>query len=222
MRAADPKAAPLVLLSDVSFWYPSDSDGRDVLRGLSLSVSRGDVVSVRGRNGTGKTTLLKVLGGLLQPTRGCARVEPGMRALYLDQNAADFVAPALTVKEQLLVGIGERLKPFDRGYREGILGQLHDLLDPYALGLAGRLDSFTAQLSGGQRQVIALLCGLLADTDLLLLDEYASYMDKTTLAVSSKLLADVVNSGRVAAVIVDHTGTLASICNREIDLDCTS
>jgi len=207
---------PLLTLEGVGYHYPSQLDGKLLLSDVNLTLHRGDVVVVvRGRNGSGKTTLLKLLAGQIQPVTGSiSKHADDVRVVYLNQHASDFVAPALTVREQLLVGMGDRVAPMARAAGATMSREVKDILARYGIGLPEKLDAFTSELSGGQRQVVALVTALASKADVLLLDEYTSFMDSETVAASHGLIQRIVNSQLVSVVIVDHSqGLLGELSN---------
>ncbi|MFL0744521.1 MAG: ATP-binding cassette domain-containing protein, partial [Prochlorococcus sp.] len=146
-----------------------------ILRDVDLTVSRGEMVCLIGRNGVGKTTLLKSLIGLLRPRSGEMSLEglqldrqpPNQRARagigYVPQGRE--IIPHLTVKENLLLGL-EALP--------GGLGR-HKHIDPVVFELFPILQEFLPRkggdLSGGQQQQLAIARALLGKPTLLLLDE---------------------------------------------------
>ena len=157
----------LLALDDVHAGY----DQGNVLRGVSLDVQEGQVVSLIGRNGVGKTTTLRTIVGVLEPSRGTitfdgedvtalpdhARVRRGISYVPEDRQ----VFPALTVAENL---------------RMGAIGSEGGVFTPEEVyDLFPRLDerrSHTGlQLSGGEQQMVAIARALLGRTKILLLDE---------------------------------------------------
>lgn len=145
-------------------------DGTTILRDVSLTVEEGEVVSVMGKNGVGKTTLLKTIIGLLDPQAGTisydgeditehsaderARLGIG----YVPQGRDVF--PGLTVEENLLIG-------------ESVGGEetLYDRVYEYFPILEERAAQMADTMSGGQQQMLAIGRALVGDPDLLLVDE---------------------------------------------------
>ena len=142
-----------------------------VLRGLSLELAPRQIVVVLGRNGIGKTTLMKTLAGLIQPREGSialdgrdiTRAPPSSRARmgmgYVPQGRQIF--SKLTVRENLLVGIRANHLP---------LTAVDEVLEDFP-ALVPKLDSLGGSLSGGQQQLLALARALALRPKLLLLDE---------------------------------------------------
>jgi urea ABC transporter ATP-binding protein UrtE len=142
-----------------------------VLRGLGLELAPRQIVVVLGRNGIGKTTLMKTLAGLIQPREGSialdgrdiTRAPPSSRARmgmgYVPQGRQIF--SKLTVLENLLVGIRANHLP---------LTVVDEVLEDFP-ALVPKLDSLGGSLSGGQQQLLALARALALRPKLLLLDE---------------------------------------------------
>lgn len=169
---------PIVEVADVTFSF----DGRHpVLEDASFRIERGDFASVIGPNGGGKTTLLKLLLGLLQPESGRVQVlgdAPARvrhRIGYMPQYAALDRQFPITVQEVVLMGRMTPQRSF-RGYsgadRRAAVETLH------RVGLVDLARRSFAALSGGQRQRVLLARALVSQPELLLLDEPAAGLDR--------------------------------------------
>ena len=190
-----------VSVDDVDFSY----DGLPVREGASVTVQRGDLVGVVGPNGGGKTTLLKLVLGLLQPSRGRVlllgeRPERSRhRVGYVPQSHRFDPSFPVTVLDVVLMGrLGNAtpLGPYRRRDRAAAL----DALETVGLsGLAGR--SFSA-LSGGQRQRVLIGRALAGDPDLLLLDEPTAGVDAAAERSIHELLRAL--NARMTIVMVTH------------------
>jgi ABC transport system ATP-binding/permease protein len=177
--ASPPNARNLVNLSEVEKGYGS----RSVLRGLSLGVAAGDRIGVVGRNGDGKSTLLRLIAGSEAPDAGTVTRSGGLGVAMLGQG--DELDPAATPRATL-AGDWER----DRGLRDIVAGLLS--------GIA--LDAPIGQLSGGERRRVALAAVLLDPHDLLLLDEPTNHLDVEGVDWLARHLA----ARRGALVVVTH------------------
>jgi zinc transport system ATP-binding protein len=162
---------PLALrLDHVSFAY---DHGALVLRDVDLTVKRGEFVAIAGPNGGGKTTLLRLILGLEQPTAG--RVQVALqRKGYLPQRAQTAIDAPLTVRE--LVGAGRvarsrLLGPLGRGDREAVREAIE------RVGLSAQADRRLTTLSGGQQQRAFIAKALAGDPELLALDEPTTGVD---------------------------------------------
>ncbi len=164
-------AAPprnLVSLEAVSRSYSGDP----VLADVSLGVAAGDRIGVVGKNGGGKSTLLRLIGGTDQPDAGVVTHNAGLRVGMLGQG--DDLDPGRTIRQEVIGGLADHEWAADARIRDvldGLLGGVGAARFP-----AG-LDTSIAPLSGGERRRIALAKLLLAGSDLLLLDEPTNHLD---------------------------------------------
>jgi len=154
-----------------------DQDGRrtDVLRGLDLQVAPGEFVALVGASGVGKSTLLRVLMGLAQPTAGDVRVNPdpaAERPMALVFQDARLLPWRRVVSN---VAFGLEKTALDRAARKARALQALGVV-----GLADLADRWPWQLSGGQRQRVALARALAVRPSILLMDEPFSALDVAT------------------------------------------
>ncbi len=180
-----------IAISHAGFRYPGAD--RWTLRDIDLEVKAGEVVKIVGRNGTGKTTLLKLLAGIHPPTEG--KIETNGPVAYMDQSASEMVAPGLTIAEQL--------KAADHHGSFKLQTAVEQLLR-FEVGLDTRLNEFMGHLSGGQQQIVALLCTLMSGAKTLCLDEFASALDTRSATVAHAILDGAMNLEDVAIVFVAH------------------
>jgi len=161
---------------------------------LSVTVSTGDRLGVVGINGTGKSTLLRVLAGLLEPDAGVVRRGRGARTVFLDQTP---VLPAGTVRDA--VGPGwEAASALDR------------------LGMTAHLDADVATLSGGQTKRVALARVVAAPGELVILDEPTNHLDLGAVA----WLEDWLTAYTGGLVLVSHDRYLLDrVTTRMLELD---
>lgn len=138
-----------------------------VLDGLSFRVSKGSSLAIVGPSGTGKTTLLHLIGGLLKPGAGSLSLNPAMAPLALMPQSHGLL-PWKTLAGNVALGAG--LSPRDPGVA-AIMGRL---------GLGGLAQRYPHQVSGGQAQRAALARALLGRPQTLLLDEATSQVDALT------------------------------------------
>jgi phospholipid/cholesterol/gamma-HCH transport system ATP-binding protein len=184
--------------------------GREILKGIDLEVRPGEIMSIMGVSGGGKTTLLKCIGGLLRPTSGeiyigeteiahlneTALNQVRLRLGMVFQYAALF--DSLTVYENVAFGLryhGERDDAKIRAVVEEKLG---------AVGMEGTERLYPAELSGGMRKRIGLARALATDPDLLLYDEPTSGLDPVVATVIDELIVDVRDRLGVTSIVVSH------------------
>ena len=138
---------------------------RVLLDGVSFYVDRGDKVGVIGVNGTGKSTLLRLLAGVEEPDEGTVRPDPNVRLEYLPQNP---VFPGeRTVLEQVLAGLSDDDRALAEYEAKTILNKLG----------VPRFDQKVGELSGGERRRVALAAVLARPSDVLILDEPTNHLD---------------------------------------------
>jgi ATP-binding cassette subfamily F protein uup len=163
-------AAPrnLVNLKDVSKGYGS----RSVLRDVTLGIAAGDRIGVVGRNGDGKSTLLRMIAGVSEPDSGAVTRTGSVGSALLGQG--DELDEARTIREELVGGRADHewaRDPVFRGVLDGLLGGVSLARFPDGI------DTVIAPLSGGERRRIALAKLLLDGPELLLLDEPTNHLD---------------------------------------------
>jgi len=162
---------------------------RRVLAGLDLEAAAGEMVAVAGENGTGKTTLLRILAGDLRPDAGSVAIRgrPG----YCPQTAV--LDEALTVDQNV--------RYFQAAYGIGRTGRAEALIE--RLGYAGCRDQRVGTLSGGTRQKLSLTLALMHDPPVLLLDEPYQGFDWQTYLAFWEMAGELRDRG-TATVVISH------------------
>ncbi len=170
---------------------------RVLLDGVSLGIADGDAIGVVGRNGDGKSTLLKLLAGVRAPDSGRVSRRGGVSLAMLTQRDTDG---SRTVSDLVLGDLAGHEWAGERRVREVLAGLLG--------GLDGRdvggLDAPMSRLSGGQRRRVALAAVLIADPDLLLLDEPTNHLDVDGVAWLAEHLRTRSQRATGAMAIVTH------------------
>lgn len=194
--------APVIEVEDV--WVRLH--GRDVLEGVSLAIRPNEFYAIIGPNGGGKTTLLRVILGLLPPSRGVVRIlgstEAAMRRFlgYVPQfRTFDFDYP-ITVREMVLSGRLGHITRLPRRYDEADHARTEEALE--TMGIAGLADRQIRDLSGGEQQRVIIARALVGDPKVLLLDEPTVYVDAPTEAQFYEILDRL--RDRMAIVLVTH------------------
>lgn len=143
-----------------------------VLHGVNLDVAEGEVVALLGRNGAGRSTLMKAITGEVVPVgsvRMAGQQIAGWQTCHIIRHGVGYVPesrdvfPSLTVRENLLLGQRERPKPSDRWSIDGFCRRFPNL--------AERLDTSAGVLSGGEQQMLSIARSLLGQPRLMLVDE---------------------------------------------------
>jgi lipoprotein-releasing system ATP-binding protein len=208
----------LVQLTDVSKHY----GGTPVLREVSLQVAAGERLAIMGPSGTGKSTLLNIMGTLDTPSSGSVSVaEQAVAAL--DDNAlarlrcehlgfvfqAHHLLPQCTVLENVLVPAMAGGAPSEEtiDYAQELLGRV---------GLGDRASAAPAELSGGERQRVATVRALINRPALLLADEPTGALDEETAGSLATLLLELAGQAESALVVVTHDREVASRIGRTV------
>ncbi len=175
---------------------------RTLLDQVSLGLGRGDVVGVVGRNGDGKTTLLKILTGTLEPDSGRVTHTGRVSVGYLHQ--ADDFAPHDTVRDIIVHGQPDHVWASDAATRAVVEHLLAEV----------DLDRAVDGLSGGERRRVALVALMLADHDLLVLDEPTNHLDVEAVGWLAEHLR-ALQARDIAMLVVSHDRWfLDAICTR--------
>ncbi|MBN1475550.1 ABC transporter ATP-binding protein [Candidatus Sumerlaeota bacterium] len=215
---------PLLEARGVTKDYRDADRTLHVLRGIDLTLSRGESVAIVGASGAGKSTLLHLLGGIDRPTQGKVIVEGtdlgrlGDRALAGFRNRTvgfvfqfhHLLAEFSALENVMIPGlIAARESNALRGEAEGLLG---------ALGLEERLTHRPAKLSGGEQQRVALARALINQPALILADEPTGNLDEETgETVIDLLWRHTAGQGRTL-LIVTHDREIAARADRQLRL----
>lgn len=176
---------------------------RTVLEGLSLGVDEGDRIGLVGRNGDGKSTLMRILAGLQTPDTGRVTRRGGVRVGVLDQR--DDLDPAHTVKQAVVGDVDDHVWASDP--------RIRDVFDGLLSGLD--LDRTVEGLSGGQRRRVALAALLADDHDVLFLDEPTNHLDVEGVAWLAQHLKGRWRPTDGGLVVVTHDRWfLDTVCTR--------
>ena len=224
-RAADhPTAGPIVRAENVGRTYPSGDTEVHALSDVSLAVNKGEMVALRGRSGSGKTTFLNVLGGLDRPTTGRVFVagqevsslsESGLVDLRRRTVAYVFQAfgllPILSAAENVEIPL--RLVRADAIERDRRVWEVLELV-----GVAHRGGHRPHELSGGEQQRVAIARALANRPQVLLADEPTGQLDSETGRSIMALLRSIVDTDGVTAVVATHDPLMLDMADRVVEL----
>lgn len=207
-------------LSNVNVRYPGTE--RDALSRIDLRISQGESIGIIGTTGAGKTTLMEVLAGLIEPTEGELRIDgvaldAESRAQW--RRALGYVAQDVfifedTIKANILCGRPYERRRFEDAVSAAALGRFVSRLPD---GIDTRLGTFGDLLSGGQRQRIGIARALYGQPQLLFLDEATSALDVVT---EAQVLGDIrkLTLG-LTRVLVTHRLSAIEDCDRVVLID---
>ncbi len=224
MKAASNINESLIELKDVVKTYHSTAGSFTALKGIDLEIRRGEFVSIVGKSGCGKTTLINMLTGIDRPTGGeifvggtpVHHLNEGQLAIWRGANLGIVfqffqLLPTLTVLEnvRLPMDFCNKYTPAERNKRA-----LH-LLD--LVGMAGQAYKLPRWLSGGQQQSAAIARALANDPQILITDEPTGNLDSRTAEQVFSLLKQLAADGKTI-LMVTHDADLARQASRTIQL----
>jgi lipoprotein-releasing system ATP-binding protein len=199
----------------VSKDYPTPTGALCVLNDVSLSLSRGDAVSIMGPSGTGKSTLLYIIGALEPPTNGSVTLDgenpfqlnEKQLAAFRNQNIGfvfqdHCLLPQCSVLENVLTPTLVSTNSTDAPARA------RELLN--RVGLSDRLDHRPTELSGGEKQRVSLARALITKPQLLLCDEPTGNLDHKAAEVVASMLLDLHEQQQTILIVVTHSAELAA------------
>ena len=208
----------MIEVHGVSYKYPKTDEY--VLRSLSLNFRRGEICAVTGPNGCGKTTLTKLMTGVLRPDEGSILIdgcdeagmglfEIGQRIGYVFQNPSKQLFCA-TVNEEIAFGLK------NQGMSEG---DIEDTVAYYTerFRLSHHRDDYPGRLSQGEKQRVVLAAVLSMGTDYLILDEPTTGLDVRGRHELGEILRGLVRERETGILIVSHErGFISRYADREV------
>ncbi len=216
MTSNDMHQDALVRIADLSFAYDSDASSRKVLDGINMTIPRGKVVAIMGGSGCGKTTLLRLIGGQLQPSHGAVTVDGQVvhemddtrlyalrrRMGMLFQFGALFTD--MSVFDNIAFPMREHTNLPEELVRDLVLMKLH------AVGLRGAAQLMPSELSGGMARRVALARAVALDPMLIMYDEPFAGLDPISLGVVGQLIRRLTDALGASSIVVTHD-VLASL-----------
>ncbi|TMV11892.1 ABC transporter ATP-binding protein [Arenibacterium halophilum] len=213
---------PILSLQDAALSLKGNAGQVDILHGITLDVHSGDTLALIGPSGSGKSSLLMLMGGLEQATGGrvtalgrdlTAMGEDDLARFRRDHMGVVFqsfhLIPTMTALENVAT-------PLElAGARDAYARARAELV---AVGLGHRADHYPAQMSGGEQQRVALARASAPRPDILLADEPTGNLDEANGAAIMDMLFDLRDRHGATLVLVTHSAELAARCSRVIRL----
>ncbi len=198
-----------------------------VLQEINISIAPGERIGVLGRPGSGKSTLSRLLAGAMLPSAGEVRVDEvalhnhdsADRALWMAFKPQEPTLVAGTLEDNILLGLPERASQAERMaalQRGAYYSSLDQDLQRCSLSLSQSVEEYGANLSGGQRQKVALARALALDTRILILDEPTNALDPESEKLLVQRLGELQN---VTLILVTHSARMLSLTERVLVLD---
>ncbi|MFH7325018.1 ABC transporter ATP-binding protein [Desulfurivibrio sp. C05AmB] len=207
-------------LKEVSKIYRVGDNVITALDRVSLSIAKGDFISVVGHSGSGKTTLVSIVGGILRPSSGqilfegediCALGDVDLSGYRNERIGFMFqfasLLPMLTARENVMLAA---LFAQERSREEQ--QRADHLLD--LVGIGERVEAYPGELSGGQQRRVAIARALMNNPGLILADEPTGDLDEETEAEIMKLLGRINREQEVTMILITHNAALARTADR--------
>lgn len=201
----------MITLQDIGFSYKRN---HPVLESIQLELKPGSIYGLLGKNGEGKTTLLKIISGLIFPDRGTCRIEgeePSDRKAALLQHLfllpEEITFPDVTVQDYI-----KMYAPFYPTFKDEIL---QACVESFEIDTRARL----AALSQGQKKKAAITLALAANTPLLLMDEPTNGLDIPSKTIFRRLVSSFVDEERIVVISTHQVRDLESLIDAVVILD---
>uniref|UniRef100_A0A7S0ZAU5 Probable ATP-dependent transporter ycf16 n=1 Tax=Timspurckia oligopyrenoides TaxID=708627 RepID=A0A7S0ZAU5_9RHOD len=222
-------SAILVKLENIHKTYLIGGDGIPALRGVSLSIRRGEFVAVYGNSGGGKSSLLHVIGTIDRASKGELMLFGNRISIHTkDAVLADLrlykigfvfqsfnLLPSLTAREnvELPMLLADSKRHFNAAERKRRSMYLLE-----KVGMKHRADNYPAQMSGGEQQRVTIARALVNEPQLLLLDEPTGDLDSANTDLVMEYILDIFHSQRLTIVMVTHDLGLRNYADRVVQI----
>lgn len=195
---------------------PGTVNERKALEDVSLTLHKGDFVTVIGSNGSGKSTLMNVISGSYATESGSIHIDgrdvtsmkEHKRAQYIGrlfQDPLRGTAPHMTIEENLgLAYCRGKRRSLARGINKADESFFREKLAELDLGLEDRMKSPVGLLSGGQRQALTLLMATIVTPALLLLDEHTAALDPKTAEKVMEITRQIITENNITTLMITH------------------
>ena len=225
---------PLIKVEDLHKTFPTNSGPLEVLKGISMDVHKGDVVSMIGASGSGKTTFLRCLNFLEEPTSGKIYID-GESMGYREASSGKLVHDSKSNIDRIRSQIGMVFQHINlwphrtvieniteapvfvlKKPKDEAVAKAEELLQ--MLGLPEKRDVYPAKLSGGQQQRVAIVRAMVMDPKIILFDEATSALDPELIGEVLETMRDLVQGGMTMVVVTHEMGFAREVSDRIIFL----
>ena len=213
----------LLQFSDVHLQYQNGQNLTEVIKGISFAINQNERLAIVGKSGSGKTSLLMLMGGLEKPTSGSIQFQEKELTSYTEDQLTDFrkqnigivfqsfyLIPSYTALENVALSL-------EINFQKNALIQAEEIL--IDLGLKDRLHHFPSQLSGGEQQRVAIARAIINKPELILADEPTGNLDEENSQIIADLLFNVSQKYQKSLCLVTHDLELAKKCDRLMKID---
>ena len=213
---------PFLEIKNINLSFESKAGTVNVLNDVNLDVMQGEAIALVGPSGSGKSSLLMLIGGLEQPSSGQIFIS-NKEIGGLDQSAmTDFrkkiigfifqsfhLIPTMTALENVMI-------PLEIMGADNITDRSHTALKK--VGLLDRISHYPTELSGGEQQRVALARAIVTRPKLILADEPTGNLDKDSGDMVTEMLFNLKTDAGSTMVIVTHSTSLAEKCDRQVSI----
>ncbi len=215
-------SSPVIVLQDVALTLMGNAGPVNILRGIDLETRAGETLGLVGPSGSGKSSLLMLMGGLETASGGRIEVLGQDLTAMSEDRLARFRRENMGVVFQsfhlipTMTALENVATPLELAGASDAFARAAEALDE--VGLAARLDHYPAQLSGGEQQRVALARATVTRPRILLADEPTGNLDGATGEAIIRLLFDLRDRHGATLVLVTHAPELAARCDRVLRL----
>ena len=213
----------LLELKQIKLHYKNYNTSVEVIKGIDLKIHSGEKVAVVGKSGSGKTSLIMLIGGLEKPSSGEIIFDQQLISSFSEDQLADirkqkigivfqsfYLIPNYTALENVSLIL-------EINGAKNAKQQAEELLVQF--GLKDRLDHFPTQLSGGEQQRVAIARSMAVKPKMILADEPTGNLDSENSDMISKLLFEYAEKNQSSLVLVTHDLKFAEKCDRMIKIE---
>jgi len=209
-----------ITFKNVSFKYPNTN--KDILNNFSFEIKKGDKIGVIGNSGSGKSTFIDILTGLIVPTKG--EIFLNDRLIELENknwfNIIGYTPQFIflsddTILNNIAFGVEKKDLNMDKYKKATELSEIKEFIEGAKLGSDTFIGEFGVRLSGGQRQRIGIARSLYLDPEIIILDESTSAIDLQT---EEKIINNINTLSDKTIIIVSHRLSTLKNCNKIIEI----